>query len=179
MDHKDVLKLLFPLKNVGGVFDDDLGIEGKYLDALKTSADALLLELFPDTTTQLIAEWERTYGIIPPEGASLASRRTAVLQKKRLRRRLDRAYFVSLAATVGYNIKIEEIPPNSAEYGGGQSTIHIWRVHVPIGAKPIIEFTAGDSEAGDLLTDWADETILEALFDDLKPAETRVFFVYE
>jgi uncharacterized protein YmfQ (DUF2313 family) len=180
MTHADILKLLFPVKDMGGVFDQDVAIEGSYLDALKTSADNLLLELFPDTCTTLtIGDWERTYAIIPPDGATLDARRLAVVQKKRLRRKLTRAYFVSLAATVGYAISIEEIPPNAADYGGVWSTIYIWRVHVPIGAKNIVYFTAGDSSAGDLLTDWSGENVLENLFNALKPAHTRVLFVYE
>ncbi len=179
MNHADILKLLFPLKNVGGVFNDDIGIEGKYLDDLKTSADNLLLELYPDTTTQLIADWERTYTIVTPDGASLADRRLAVVQKRRLRRKLTRKYFVNLAATVGYTVIIEELPPNSAEYGGAWKTIYIWRVHVQGSAKEITYFTAGDSSAGDLLADWPLEDILENLFEALKPAHTHVYFVYE
>ena len=179
MDHSEVLKLLFPLKDIGGTFVQDIGIEGDHLDALKTSADALLLELFPDTTTTLIADWERVYGIIPPDGATLADRRLAVVQKKRLRRKLNRAYFVALAATVGYTITIEEMPPNAADYGGAWDTLYIWRVHVPIGAKDITYFTAGDSSAGDLLADWTDEDTLETLFNALKPAHTHIYFVYE
>lgn len=180
MNHSDVLKLLFPLKNIGGVFDDDIGLEGGFLDALKTSADNLLLELFPNTcTAATIADWERTYGIIPPADAPLEARRLAVVQKKRLRRKLTRAYFVALAETAGYSITIEEMPPNAVDYGGTWSTLYIWRVHAPIGAKAITYFTAGDSEAGDLLSNWSDENTLEALFNALKPAHTHVYFVYE
>ena len=109
----------------------------------------------------------------------LVARRTAVVQKLRLRGSLTRQYFVDLAAAVGYTITIEEIPPNDAGYGGAWDTINIWKVHVPIGAKEITYFTAGDSGAGDLLTDWPSEDILENLFNDLKPAHTQVYFVYE
>lgn len=180
MIHEDILKLLFPLKDVGGDFDADITIEGSYLDALKTSAEALLLELFPDTcTAATIADWERTYNIIAPDGASLAQRQLAIIQKKRLRRKLTKSYFETLAAAVGYTIMIEEIPPLSAEYGSTQSTIYIWRVHVLGGTKTIIDFTAGDSSAGDLLTDWVGEATLENIFERLKPAHTRVLFVYE
>lgn len=179
MNHSDVLKLLFPLKDVGGVFSQDVGIEGSYLDALKTSADNLHLELFPDTTTTLIADWERIYDIIPPDGATLVQRQAAVVQKKRLRRKLTRAYFITLAASVGYSIAIEEILPNSVDYGGTWSTIYIWRVHVLNSAKEITYFTADDSGSGELLADWPGEDILENLFMNLKPAHTHVYFVYE
>ena len=176
MTHKDVLKLLFPVPELGALFDQDLTLEGGLLDSLQTSADALLLEMFPDTATDLIASWERIYNIIPPDGATLADRRLAVVQKKRLRRRLDRAYFIGLAASVGYTITIEELPP-SVE-GHGPESKFIWRVHVAGSAKTITEFTAGDSGAGDLLTDWPVEAILEDLFIKLKPAHTDVLFVY-
>lgn len=180
MNHSDVLKLLFPLKDIGGTFDQDIGIEGAYLDALKTSADNLLSELFPDTcTAATIADWERIYGIIPAAADTLGQRQAAVVQKKRLRRKLTRAYFVALAAAVGYNIIIEEIQPNDAGYGGAYSTIYIWRVHVTGGVKAITYFTAGDSSAGDLLSNWTVETNFENLFIALKPAHTHVYFVYE
>lgn len=180
MLHSDVLKLLFPIKDMGGTFDADIAIEGSYLDTLKTAAEALLLELFPDTcTAATIEDWERTYAIVPPVDALLADRRLAVVQKKRLRRKLNRAYFVALAATVGFTITIEERPPNDAVYGGGWETIYIWIVHAPIGAKEVIYFTAGDSSAGDLLSDWPGESTLETLFEALKPAHTRVIFLYE
>lgn len=180
MNHSDVLKLLFPVPDVGGSFSQDIGIEGAHLDTLKTAADNLLLELFPDTcTAATISDWERIYGIVPPEGATLEQRRAAVIQKKRLRRKLTRKYFTDLAAAVGYTILIEEIPPNSAEYGGSWNTLYIWRVHVLGGAKEITYFTAGDSSAGDLLSDWPVEAVLEGILTASKPAHTQVYFVYE
>jgi uncharacterized protein YmfQ (DUF2313 family) len=50
---------------------------------------------------------------------------------------------------------------------------------VPIGEKTIVDFTAGDSSAGDLLRDWLGDAVLENLFIALKPAHTRVLFIYE
>ncbi len=178
MTHKDVLKLLFPIE-LGGVFDEDITLEGQHMDTAQTNADTLLTEIFADTTNALITDWERVYGIIPPDGATLAQRQAAVVQKLRLRGSLTRQYYVDLAAAVGYTITIEEIPPNDAGYGGAWDTINIWKVHVPIGAKVITDFTAGDSGAGDLLLDWQEESVLEGLFNALKPAHTHVYFVYE
>jgi uncharacterized protein YmfQ (DUF2313 family) len=177
-EHYSVLKRLFPAE-VGGVFDQDITIEAAHLDALKLAAEYAVNEFFPDTAIQTINEWEKRYGIISDSSLSLGARRQAAVQKRRLRKRLDVSYFIELAATVGYTIDIEEMPPNSADYGGGDETIHIWRVHAPIGAKTIVEFTAGDSAAGDLLTDWADEATLETLFNKLKPAHTHIYFLYE
>ena len=177
--HEDVYKLLFPLKNVGGKFDENVSVIGKQLDAVNTLYNTLLQEIFPDTTTDLIADWERKYAIIPPEGATLEARRLAVVQKKRLRRRLDRQYFIALAATVGYDIDIEYIPANDARYGGGPGTRYIWLVHVISGTKELIYFTAGDSAAGDRLLDWETSDVLENLFTDLGPAHKHVYFAYE
>ncbi len=176
MNHHDVLKMLFPL-DLGGVFDADITIEGKYLDNLTASADTLLAEMFPDTANVTIDDWERVYAIVPPDGATLAQREAAALQKVRANLGyLTPAYFVSLAAAVGYTITIEELPPNSPGYG--PESIWIWRVHAPISQKGIY-FTAGDSSAGDLLTDWTGEDILENIINNLKPAHTQVLFVYE
>jgi uncharacterized protein YmfQ (DUF2313 family) len=202
MNHADVLKLLFPLKDLGGVFNDDIAIEGKHLDALKTSADNLLLEAFPDTATLTLSDWERNYQIIVPAGVSIAQRQRAVVQRRRMRGGLSRRYFVALAAAVGYTITIEEIPSNGL--GGGATDKYVWRIHVGLAEMPTTTeftagdsgagelltdwdqlgkttsfFTAGDSGAGELLTDWPDDRNLEELFNNLKPAHTRIIFVYE
>ena len=62
MPNSDALKILFPVA-LEGVFDQDIQIEGELLDAAQASADRLLKEFFADTTTALIADWERTVGV--------------------------------------------------------------------------------------------------------------------
>ena len=177
MTHHDILKLLFPTE-IGGVFDADITIEGSYLDALTASADSLSDEMFPDTANVTITDWERVYAILPDPAATLDQRRLTILQKVRANiGSLTPASFVALAATVGYVVTIEELPKNSP--GFGPESIWVWRVHVPTAQEQVDYFTAGDSAAGDLLTDWASSATLEGIINELKPAHTEVLFVYE
>ena len=176
MSHKDVLKLLFPLE-IGGVFDSDVSIEGKHLDDAETSGAALLNEAFADQTSALISEWERVYGIVPSATSTIQYRRNAVIQKMRTLGRLDIQFFIGLAAAVGYTVNIEEVVPNDTGYG--YESIWIWRVHVPIGSKPLYYFRAGQSRAGDPLLTWDKANVLEGIINEFKPAHTQVYFVYE
>ena len=161
--HEDILKLLFPIE-LGGVFPDDVAIEGKHLDSAETSAEKLLQEMFPDTTTELIEECERVLGIVPDPGDTLDVRRERVLSKVREVGGLSKDYFIKLAEALGYTVEIEEIVPFMAGWSAAGDRLYVedavfcWKVRV-----------YGVTSAPDL----------EAKFNALKPAHTYVFFEYQ
>jgi len=173
VSHRDVLRLLFPVE-MGGDFEKDLELEGKLLDEAQARAEELLREIFPDTANELLSEWERVCGLTPGASDPLALRRERVIQKLRELGRLDRAYYVALAATMGFAISIEELPPNVE--GHGEESIFIWRIHVA--GTPVYYFRAGESRAGERLCWWPAATALEGLFQDIKPAHTQLIFAY-
>jgi uncharacterized protein YmfQ (DUF2313 family) len=80
------------------------------------------------------------------------------------------------------NFVIEELPPNSTDPGvpegasGTPATIFIWRIHIL--GQPVYQFRAGESCAGERLLDWASQTGVEGIFQDLKPAHTMLIFAY-
>ena len=49
--HYYALKKIFPIKDLQGAQDDDMRIDGKYLDQVYYQVDDLLANLFPDTAT--------------------------------------------------------------------------------------------------------------------------------
>jgi len=51
MGYFEVLKKLWPVPDMTGELDHDLGIEGKYLDQADSSARVQLNQFFPDTAT--------------------------------------------------------------------------------------------------------------------------------
>lgn len=161
MQHSDTLKLLFPAELVG-VFNDDIALSGKQLDAAQTSADGLLLEMYPDRASDRIADWERVCGLTPATGATLQTRQNTVLRKLRERGGMSRTYFIALAAVLGHTITIDELLPFMAGWSRADDHIYvegvrwIWQVNVASTA-----------------------TELEALFEELKPAHTAVIFNYE
>ena len=179
MNHADALTLLFPTE-ISGVFRDDTALEGLHLDAAETSAELLLKEMFPDLAETLLMDWERVCGLYPGETDTVQARRDAVMRRLRERGGLSRQYFIDLAATYGWTITIDEF----AAFRAGinrcgdalyqEEVIWIWRVNVP--ARAVYRFRAGTSAAGERLNWWIQETVLEELLEDLKPAHTYVFF---
>ena len=181
MNHADVLKLLCPV-SIDGDFDDDIAIEGAHLDAAAESAAVLLNEIFPDLAYQTLTSWERVYNLIPSDGATIQSRRDAVIQAIRARGGLSRAYFIALAAIHGWTITIDEFFPSMCgwtrcgDYLAGEEFKWIWRINAP--EKAIYQARAGISAAGERLLWWVPDIELENLFNRLKPAHTIVLFNY-
>ncbi|MBI5205098.1 MAG: DUF2313 domain-containing protein [Nitrospirae bacterium] len=181
MLHKDSLKLLFPF-DLGGEFNKDIEIEGKYLDTAQARVDNLLKEMFPDGAYELLCCWERVCGITPGADDTLQLRRNSIIRKLREIGRLDRKYFMDVAAAMGYTITIEELHPFMAglSYAGDtlyvEESIFIWRVH--ISGQSLYYFRSGESSAAERLLWWPVQTIIEDLLNDLKPAHTYIIFVY-
>ena len=71
-----------------------------------------------------------------------------------------------------YNERVTEI----LESTGTPATIFIWRIHIL--GQPVYQFRAGESCAGERLLDWASQTGVEGIFQDLKPAHTMLIFAY-
>ena len=181
MLHSAVLKRLFPAE-ILGVFSPDTEVEGAHLDAVQADAETILLEACPDKAMQLLAAWERVCGLAPLADEPLQARRDAVLRKLRERGGLSRAYFILLAATMGYTITIEELQAFRAGVNrcGDPLWIYdvlwIWRVH--ISGTPVYHFRTGQSAAGERLLWWTSASALEAVLTELKPAHTYIIFDY-
>lgn len=175
MLHKDVLKLLFPVE-LGDVQDADRKIEGKHLDDALARAEQLLSEVFPDQSDELMPDWERVCALIPGESDTLQLRRQRLVAKMRETGGLSIPYFIQLAAELGYTITIDELQSDYTGYG--DESIFIWRVTVQDVETTVYYFRAGESRAGEYLSWWGDAE-LEDVINDLKPAHTEVWFVYD
>lgn len=167
MSHKNVLKALVPLE-IGGALETDFTLEGTRLDDVSESAADLLLEKFPYTALLNITDWERICGLSATDTTTLQERRNAVVAKLRAIGGLSRAYFIKLAADMGYTITIDE--PFATEGP------HVWRI--TFADQPIYEFYADQSCAEELLLDWSSNTAIEGLFNELKPAHSRLITAY-
>lgn len=166
MSHKDTLDSLIPVK-LGGCYEQDLTVEGNALDDLKASADSLLLEMFPDTTTRMIDRWEARLGIPTVETDQLAVRQQRVAAKWRALGGMSVPFFTALAASMGFQITITEC------VGGNPN---VWTVTVL--NQQTYQFVAGEAAAGDSLLSWNAQTALEGLFNELKPGTSRIIFAY-
>ncbi len=181
MLHKDTLKLLFPIE-LQGKFEKDIETEGKHLDAAQSNAEDLLKEFFPDGAYELLPDWERVCGLTPGADDPLQLRRDRVIKKLRELGGLSRAYFINLAASLGYTISIEELRPFMAGIGRAGDTLYIyesiWIWRVKVSGQALYYFSAGQSAAGERLLWWPAQTAMEDLLKDLKPAHTYVIFDY-
>lgn len=113
-NHVDYLKLLLPkdaYEKAAPQLTAELNAEGNQLDAFQASVEALLLEMDPRTTVQLLADWERVYGL-PDEGLMAATtipERQARLTAKVLQTGgMSKPYFQALLEQVGYTVIIDE-----------------------------------------------------------------------
>jgi len=88
----------------GDFFRDEIQAEGVELDAVETSAALLSMQLFPDTASTLLPDFERNWGIVPEVGATNAERRLAIIAKMRARGGLSIPYYKNIAAGLGFNI---------------------------------------------------------------------------
>ena len=175
MSHKTILQQLFPIQ-LAGVFEADIEIEGKHLDDALDKAALLIAEMYADTCSDTIEDWERVCGVTPGESDTLQIRRNRVVAKLMATGRLDKQYFIDLAAALGTTITIDEL--DAGDDGYGDEGIWAWRVNVTDQESTTTYFRAGDSVAGDYLMSWVDDLGLEELFNELKPAHTQCLFAY-
>jgi len=151
--------------DLGGVSDMDMYIEGGFFDLAGGGILDLVKEIYPSTTDILLSRWEREYGLSPRAGDSLEDRLRALLAAYVNVGNLSQAYFIRLAAALGYDIVIAE--------GGEQNNM----------------FRAGISHAGDpvysamIMWTWIVTTLNKPpaadiinLFNDLTPPHMRLIF---
>jgi uncharacterized protein YmfQ (DUF2313 family) len=181
MSAETTLHQLFPIE-LGGDFGKTLAISARILDAAQASADSLLTDSFADAAVALLPDWERVLGLDVGPDDPIAYRRDQVVRKIRERGGLSRAYFIRLAAALGYAIEIVEPRPSMAGIMRAGDTIISdavrWQWGVVMPDRPVYQFRAGSSCAGERLLWWDSEPILEAIFRELKPAHTFVYFIY-
>lgn len=149
-------------------------------------AQACLLvdEAFPDTTTQLLPNWERIAGL-PDSCSELGDtyeiRRLNLISKLRARGGQSIAYFIGVAAALGYTITITEFMPFQCGISdaGDPCCDSNWRFVFQVNAplNTIIYFRAGASSANEPLETWGN-TRLECVINLLKPAQTIALFTY-
>lgn len=167
MDYPALLARLLPPSSyslTGARLSAELSAEGAALTSSQSYASRVAAGVLPDGgTTELLPDWERVYGITPASSATISSRVAAIQARMRAVGGLSRAYFIEIAAALGYTITISELTPFRASRNrvgdviAVPGVVYAWRVSV-----------YGVASAPDL----------EALFRELKPAHTAVTFVY-
>lgn len=145
----------------------------------------LIGESDPRTTIEMLADWERTLAL--PDNCSnvlaptLQGRRDDVLSKLVGIGGQSRAYYIAVAARLGYAITIEEFVPfrvGRSRVGNrvySQDWTWVWRVNGP--PVKITAFRVGRSRMGERLRSWGNSA-LECRLTQIKSAHTRIIFSY-
>lgn len=145
----------------------------------------LLEEADPRTVAELFADWERVAGL--PDACAVAfggdqtvaQRRAALVGRLTTLGGQSPAYFVGIAAALGYAITITEFSEHSVNddvnhliYGAAWN--FAWQVNAVLNTVTEINV---DSTADDPLAAWGN-ALLECVINRLRPAHTTVLFSY-
>jgi uncharacterized protein YmfQ (DUF2313 family) len=167
----------------GRVQDADLLTLMPTWSRLHARLNALIGEIFPCSTLELLTEWEATLGLPDPcvgELGSVQQRVRAVCAKFAARGGQSKTYYRQVAAALGFSIEIHEFTPFTAGWEAGlpvygESWAHTWSITAV--AEMIWYFEAGNSTAGEPLRIWGNR-LLECVFERIKPAHTILIFRY-
>ena len=161
---------------------DGMSIELSRLDA---RSEVLPAEANPSTTNELLTDWERIADL--PDKCSgmleqtLQGRKKALLTKLTSTGGQSPAYFIELAASLGYTVTITEYRPFRAGWSAAGDAltngdwVFTWLIRAP--EVSVTSFRAGLSAAGERLRTWGNDT-LECKLNQLKPAHTIAIFAY-
>lgn len=179
MLHNSTLQLLMPLE-LGELSQADIRLESQRLDLGAGQADHLLTEMYPADAVEFLPTWEQLLGIAPAVDAGRSERVNEILFRLRNLGRIDRQFYIDIAATVGYSVTITELYPLMAGWAeSGKEVLDeqvrwIWTVTITEGFTQYA--LAGAAAAGDPLAWYRDKRHLDEIFNDLKPAHTLVIF---
>ncbi|NBB51512.1 DUF2313 domain-containing protein [Rhizobium sp. CRIBSB] len=151
---------------------------------LDQRAEQLTVELDPRTTYEMLTDWERVLGLpdgCTPVTGTISERRAAVIQKLTSLGGQTPAFFVALAAALGFEVVIHEFDPDVDDYSPGLDITggkwrHAWRMEV-LTQTDFTSFRAGVSAAGDRLVEGG-ALDLECVIRRAKPAHSQVLFTY-
>lgn len=164
--HKDVLQKLYPIvpdKNMLA----DMHAEGNALDSLSANVDLIHSNGVPNNLNDetFVIDWEIALELKRLDADTIEIRRNRIVAKLLEKGSLQIAYFTSVAAALGYTIKIKELQPcmpgifRVGDRLYDESGFWTYRVLVFDKSGPIEE--------------------LELTLNRLKPADTRIEFAYE
>lgn len=145
----------------------------------------LLEEADPRTTAELFADWERVAGLpddcviaFAPD-QTVAQRRAALVGRLATIGGQSPAYFVGLAAALGYAITLTEFKQHAVNDDVstplyGPAWAFAWQVNAAL--NTVTQLTVAGTVA-DPLASWGN-TLLECVIKRLAPAHTTVLFSY-
>lgn len=162
----------------------ELDTEANCFDLIQASADRARKGVTPYFAESLLPDWERVLDLTSNAKLSYQQRLELMLVKLAETGGLSIPYFVQLAKKLGYDITIDE--PVAFQVGinrVGDRLMHpdvlwVWAVNIFSSKVQHYRFRVGSSATGERLSFWAD-SVIENVFNDLKPAHTFCYFTYQ
>jgi uncharacterized protein YmfQ (DUF2313 family) len=147
------------------------------------AAAQVLIDASPATTENLLVEWENSLGLPDPCTAanpSVQQRQAAVRAKWGARGALTTAYFVNMAAALGFTVTITEFAPFAVDMSCDEALYEpewafIWQVNAP--EIVTFYFSVEDSSVDDPLETYDAGELVCRITQDA-PAGTQVLFVF-
>lgn len=145
-------------------------------------AQALLDESLPSRASETFEEWESEYGLPDPCSGidpTFQERLTALLQTYKMQGGQSRAFFIEVAALMGYDITVSEYGQRlyGDYYGdlyGGEDWVYVWQVNA---AQVNFNEMRYGNKWGSLYRTWSNAR-LECVFNRLKHAHMKIIFSY-
>lgn len=181
----DYYRVLLSLRPKGPAWaEDDNDLRGHAEELARTHNRAvdLLDEADPRSTLEMLAAWERVCALpddCTPAAVTLAERRDAIAARLASRGGQSSAYYIGVAAALGYSITITEFRPFTCESECEDPAYdETWRFAFQVNAPEttIRDFTV-ESPCDEPLRSWGNE-ILECRINALKPAHSYARFAY-
>lgn len=144
-----------------------LDAEAEELARVDARAHELIEEAFPNTTIELLPDWERVAAlpdVCTGELGTLQQRHNALMGVLTTKRRLSRQFYIDMAARIGFDITITELPN------------YTWQINAALDVNAVY-FRVDQSTIGDALVSSLNN-LLECVMNKLKPAHTIVTFTY-
>jgi len=149
------------------------------------SRDAnLLMDAFPTSTFELLAEWEASLGLPDPcagDTPTLVQRRAQVVARLISRGGQSVPYFIARAAALGFTVTVREYAPSrfgQMRFGDRMQSVewaHVWAIRAPkVTATP---FRFGQGLMGERFLTFGN-AVLECELQAVKPAHTTLLFQY-
>jgi uncharacterized protein YmfQ (DUF2313 family) len=187
-DYLRALQSLMPRGRVWPRDDDALQTQtlsglAPTCERLNARANQLLVDSFPASTEELLPEWEETLGLPDPcagEAPTIQLRRAQVVARFISSGGQSVAYFIALAAALGYTITITQFSPFRFGhlFGSelcGAAWAFAWQINGPVFTVERFEF--GVSVFGEPFASWSNN-VLQCEIERLAPAHTKVIFSY-
>lgn len=183
----DRLRLLLPPEAYNGtapVLSKLLTADANALEAAQLSGELLYDRIWPESGAAL-DEWERVLGLpdhcVADESLTVGQRINAVMAKLQGLGGQSRAFFIQLAASLGYSITITEYRPARAGIAvagdaiNGDGWTSAWMVNAE--AVNVFVARAGSAAAGEPLSVWGNKS-LECRLATMAPAHATLIFGY-